>query len=291
VIVAHSSPHQEQGALPVTAPKGSVMPVKKDASGRRSVQAEIEVPGTAEDVWEAIATGSGISSWFVPTEVDGRAGGATISHFGPGNSMDSLATITEWDPPRRFVAGTTEGPGPVATEWTVDARGDGCIVRVVHSWSASTDEWDAQFEGHEKGWAAFFRILRLYLTHFRGQPGSAFQLMGVSKKTASEAWGRLTDSLGLADAAPGRRVHSPAGAPPLAGTVERIGTAEHPELLLRLDQPAPGLAHFFALSVGGRIYLPIRLYLYGERGPDAVARDEPLWQAWVAKHFKIGDVH
>ena len=44
------------------------MPVKKDSSGRRYVQAEVEVPGTPEQVWQAIATGPGISSWFVPTE-------------------------------------------------------------------------------------------------------------------------------------------------------------------------------------------------------------------------------
>ena len=53
------------------------MSVKKEASGRRSVQVEVEVPGTPEEVWQAIATGPGISSWFVPTrsEERGRAGG------------------------------------------------------------------------------------------------------------------------------------------------------------------------------------------------------------------------
>ena len=30
---------------------------------------EVEVPGTPEQVWNAIATGPGISSWFVPTEI------------------------------------------------------------------------------------------------------------------------------------------------------------------------------------------------------------------------------
>jgi len=38
------------------------MRVKKDASGRREVQVEVEVPGTPEEVWRAIATGPGISS-------------------------------------------------------------------------------------------------------------------------------------------------------------------------------------------------------------------------------------
>ena len=63
------------------------MSVKIDPSGRRSIQVEVEVPGTPEQVWEAIATGSGISSWFVPTEMEGRVGGIMTCHFAPG--MDS----------------------------------------------------------------------------------------------------------------------------------------------------------------------------------------------------------
>jgi uncharacterized protein YndB with AHSA1/START domain len=51
------------------------MSVKKEPNGRRSVQVEVEVPGTPEQVWQAIATGPGVSAWFVPTEVEGRIGG------------------------------------------------------------------------------------------------------------------------------------------------------------------------------------------------------------------------
>ncbi len=89
------------------------MSVKKDASGRRSVQAEVEVPGTPEEVWQAIATGPGITSWFVPSEVEEREGGAAVSHFGPGTSMDSVSTITAWDPPHRF-ATESQDLGPNA---------------------------------------------------------------------------------------------------------------------------------------------------------------------------------
>jgi len=42
--------------------QGAIMSVKKEASGRRSVQVEVEVSGTPEEVWQAIATGPGISS-------------------------------------------------------------------------------------------------------------------------------------------------------------------------------------------------------------------------------------
>src|SRR5262245_6329517 len=151
------------------------MPVKKDASGNRSVEAEVQVPGTPEEVWRAIATGKGVSSWFVPSTIEERVGGTAVTNFGPG--MESVATITAWNPPRSFVAETQEGPGKVATEWHVETRTGGtCVVRVVHRWFASTDKWDAEFEGHTFGWIGFFRLLRLYLMHFAGQRCSALQL-------------------------------------------------------------------------------------------------------------------
>ena len=134
--------------------------------------------------------------------------------------------------------------------------------------------------------ARFFRILRLYLTYFRGQPGSSLQLMGVAPEPKSEAWGALLDALGPVGAAVGARVSTAAGVPPLAGQVEHVGPSEFPEeLLLRLDQPAPGLAHLFAMPMAGQVVLPIRVYLYGDRAPEEVARQEPVWQAWLGAHF------
>ncbi|HLH24728.1 MAG TPA: SRPBCC domain-containing protein [Chloroflexota bacterium] len=265
------------------------MPVHKDPSGRRSVQAEVEVPGTPEEVWQAIVTGPGISSWFVPTQVEEREGGTVTANFGPG--MDSASTITLWDPPRRFVAESQDlGPNApsIATEWIVEARSGGrCVVRVVHSLFASADDWDGQLEGFEGGWPAFFRILRLYLAHFRGQPCTAFQTMGVAPEPTAQAWDALTGPLALTAAPEGQRVSTPTGAPPLAGLVERRGPPEYPELLLRLDQPAAGIAHLFALPMGGQVYLPLRVFLYGDQAPAAAVRAEPLWQAWMAERFPL----
>jgi uncharacterized protein YndB with AHSA1/START domain len=260
------------------------MPVKRDEQGRRYVQAEVDVPGTPEQVWEAIATGPGISSWFVPSEVDGRKGGKAISHFGPGSSMDSVATITEWDAPRRFVATSHDDPnGPeIATEWIVEARGGGtCTVRVVHSWFASTDDWDKQFEGHEAGWAEFFQILRLYLAHFAGQPSAMFQVMGETGMEAPAAWQSLSASLGIASPTEGERVASSGSAPGLAGRVVRVGAPAHPELLVHLDVPAPGIAHLFAMPMGGKTYLPMRMFVFGDDAAGVASREEPRWQQWM----------
>ena len=73
------------------------MSVKKEASGRRSVQVEVEVPGTPEEVWEAIATGRGVSSWFVPAEIVESKDGAparVVCHMGPGMVRQKRWTVS-----------------------------------------------------------------------------------------------------------------------------------------------------------------------------------------------------
>ena len=69
----------------------------------RSIELEIEVVGTPEEVWQAIATGPGISSWYVPHTVEEREGGAAVASFGPGPEMQIRrtgcgvgATPAEW---------------------------------------------------------------------------------------------------------------------------------------------------------------------------------------------------
>ena len=71
-----------------------------------------------------------------------------------------------------------------------------------------------------------------------------------------------------------------------AGQPNRDGSRLYPEeLLLRLDQPTPGLAHLFAMPMGGQVFLSLRIYLYGDRAAAAAAGDEPRWQAWISERF------
>lgn len=266
------------------------MSVKKEPSGRRSVQVEVEVPGTPEEVWQAIATGPGISSWFVPTRSDERAGGQVVCTFGPG--MDSPATITTWDAPHRFVAEGDMGmPGSpkVATEWTVEARAGGkCVVRVVHSLFASTDDWDNQLDGLEQGWPTYFRILRLYLENFKGMACSPMQFVGFSTDPEAKAWNNAGGDLGLLDVAQGQTWRAPDGFPPMTGVVDSLGQAMHANTaLLRLDTPAPGTAYIGAFSCGGMVMVCMSVYLYGDNAKAAVERDEPTWQKWMDERFPM----
>jgi uncharacterized protein YndB with AHSA1/START domain len=268
------------------------MSMKKEASGRRSVQVEVEVPGTPEEVWAAIATGPGISSWFVPTRSEERQGGQVISTFGPG--MDCPATITVWEAPKRFVAeGTMGAPGSptVATEWSVEARGGGvCLVRVVHSLFASTDDWDNQLDGLEQGWPTYFRILRMYLANFKGMPGacSAMQFVGFSSDPESKAWEKAGGALGLLKLTEGQKWTAPDGFPRMAGVVDSLGQGMHSNtVLLRLDTPAPGTAYAGAFSCGGMVMVCLSVYLYGPKAKTAVDRDEPIWQKWMGERFPV----
>ena len=266
------------------------MSVKKEASGRRSVQVEVEVPGTPEEVWQAIATGPGISSWFVPAEFEEEGGKpvALTLNFGPG--MESRSVVTAWEPLRTWAAqsdGWIPGSPPIANEWTVEARGGGvCIVRIVHSLFASTDDWDSQLEGTESGWPAFFRTLRIYLTHFRGLSSATKQWMAPAAGTEADAWETLTAALGLKDLSVGQRWTARAGVPALSGVVEYLSQRPY-DALLRIDQPGPGVAAFGAVNFGGQSLVAMTFYLYGDQAARTVAQATPLWDGWIQEHFPM----
>lgn len=260
------------------------MSVKKEAPTRQAVQLEFEVPGTPEQVWHAIATGQGISSWFVPSEVDERQGGAVAFHLGPG--MESSGTVTVWEPPRHFAYEEPDwspGAPPLATEFTIEARsGRTCVVRLVHSLFGSDEDWSDQFDGFEAGWASFFDVLRLYLTEFFGQECSSFRLMGSRPGSESDAWDALTQTLAITSGRRGDRWRTPSTVPPVGGIIERAGKGKHiHELLVRLDEPAPGIALIGAYTWGGSTHAAISFFFFGDRASAAASRDEPLWQAWM----------
>jgi uncharacterized protein YndB with AHSA1/START domain len=264
------------------------MPIRKDKPGVRSVEIPVELSGTPEQVWKAIATGPGISSWFVPTEVEEREGGVIKFHLGPG--MDSVGTVTEWKPPFKFAYEERDwapNAPPLATELTIEARSGGtCVLRLVHSLFASGDEWNDQLEGFESGWEVFFLILQLAFTFFRGQPCTNVFVLGESALAESKVWELMSASLGLKKAKKGDRRAAPSGVPPFDGVVERVSDGRpHHEVLLRTEKPAPGLVSLGAFTWGGKVHVAIRLYYYGDDFADAAAWSESRWRAWMKQTF------
>jgi uncharacterized protein YndB with AHSA1/START domain len=264
------------------------MAVRKDDSGRRWVEMEFLVPGTPEQVWDAIATGPGMGAWFTEASVDEFVGGTVTFHFGDG--VTSSGPVTAWEPPVRFgyeeVGWSGEAP-PVATEVVVTSRsGDQCVVRMVHSLFTDRDDWDDELESFEGGWPVFFSVLRLYLRHFGGRPAAPVRVMAPCGTDAGRAWADLTAALNLAGANVGERRAAPPGAPALGGDVELIHQdLENRYLVMRLDEPAAGIAVIGVHCMPGAETASISLFLYGDDTaddlPGVAAGQKRTWEAWL----------
>jgi uncharacterized protein YndB with AHSA1/START domain len=250
-------------------------------SDDRSLELEIEVPGTPEEVWQAIATGPGISSWYVPHTVEEREGGAANASFGAGPEMQIAGRVAAWEPPHRVVFEGRDAEPGLAFEWLVEARdGGSCIVRLVNTGFGTGEEWDAQYDGMTEGWQLFLLNLKLHLTHFAGQTATTMLPTAMWSGPRAQTWATVTDALGLPAApAVGERVKVTADdAPAMTGTVADVAPWR---LALVVDEPAPGTAFLAAEGAGDQVGVSIWSYLYGPEGAAAVERDGPRWQQWL----------
>lgn len=150
---------------------------RPDPDGRTEHRMErtYRVPANPEEVWEAIATAEGISSWMAPTRLDPRVGGEVSFDFG---DLTSTGIVTDYTPPTRFayeepwpvaerpedvdpdmarwfesigvplsrVSEDLRRVSPVATEFLVEsASGGSCVIRVVTSAYGSGADWEDEF--------------------------------------------------------------------------------------------------------------------------------------------------
>jgi uncharacterized protein YndB with AHSA1/START domain len=253
------------------------------AAEQRSIELEVEVVGTVEEVWRAIATGPGISSWYVPHVVEERTGGAASASFGEGPEMQIPGRVVAWEPPHRikFDGGDEEG---LAFEWLVEAKDGGtCIVRLINSGFGTGGDWDGQFDGMSEGWKLFMLNLQLHLEHFRNQNATSLLPMAQWPGNRATTWAKLTTALGIASAPQvGQHVAvSAPDAPPLGGTVVEAASWR---MALVLDSPCPGTAFIAVEGTGDEMGVSIWSYLYGPQSEAIAECDRPRWQQWLDDH-------
>ena len=250
-------------------------------SDERRIEVEVEVPGTPEEAWDAIATGQGITAWFMPAEVEGRVGGSVIHRH--GEDMASEGRIVGYDAPHRFAYEEEYEGQTLATEFLVEARSGGtCVVRVVTSGFGDDDAWERAIESFGAGWRQALLSLRLYLTHFAGEPAASIVAGGMASGDAEQVWSELTSVLGIpASARAGERVEATGrGVPRLAGRVE-----EHAErmLTLLLDEPARGIGFVGVGGPGDEVFAFVRAQLFGPEAKEVAAREQDAWRELLAR--------
>jgi uncharacterized protein YndB with AHSA1/START domain len=260
----------------------------------RSIELDVEVPGPPEQVWDAIATGPGIGSWFVPAEVDGRTGGKMILHF--GGAGDSISTIEIWDPPYRLIErDDEEHRGQLfTTEFRIEANDDGetCTVWLVHDGFGTDMTWDAEIEQTERGWEVFLHNLRLYRTFFPQQYASPISAIAATAGPRTAAWAKLAEALRLpTELKDGERVDTSRveGAPQLVGVVDRVVDrvvgGDAPLVTIMIEQPLPGYAILGADGDDSMAFVNLSAYLFGDLASDIAGREQPRWQEWMSATF------
>ncbi len=259
----------------------------------------VELPGTPEQVWDAIATGNGITSWFLPTDVEEREGGAIVLHM--SDDLSSPGTITGWDPPHRLayvepdwasVAGHPQAPvTPLATEFLIEAQSGGtCVLRVVSSAFGIGEAWEQEFlDEAATAWLPYFDNLRLYLTHFVGQRVTPLAVSADMSRSADAAWPALRRAVGADEVGQQVKVRD------VVGQVERVSGGSHPtELLLRVTDPVPGFLSVGAYDIGdlaigeGVAVAFLRGYLFSPDAPDYVERETSAWKDWLDEVVSVG---
>jgi uncharacterized protein YndB with AHSA1/START domain len=256
-------------------------------SSERRIEIEVEVPATPEHAWEAIATGPGVTAWFMPTDVEGRVGGSVVHHYGADAS--SSGEVIAYESPRRFAYEEEFSPGedeagarPIATEFQIEARSGGmCVVRVVVSGFGEGDAWERAVESFSGGWRQALLSLRLYLTRFRGEAVGSINTSDTVTGAKDEIWDAFTRALGLPSAPrPRDRIATGAGdVPTLAGAVEEV---DETMITLLLDQPGRGIGCFAAGGPGDEIFTIVRAQLFGPDAAEIAAREQKAWEAWFA---------
>lgn len=246
------------------------------------LESSVEVPGRPEQVWAAIATADGISSWFLPTDVEEHEGGAIVVHMG---ETDSPGTITGWEPPYRLEYAEPEwatlagqdahSVTPLVSEFIVEAQSGGtCVVRVVSSAFGTGADWEQEFfTDMEKNWLPYFDNLCLYLTHFPGQRATTMEVSTDVPGAPGQVFLAMRAALGA------EAVGKPVDTRGVSGQVERI---DDNQLLLRLTDPVPGLLGFVAFDKGnGFTMAAIQGWLFSQDAAGFVEREWTAWQDWL----------
>jgi uncharacterized protein YndB with AHSA1/START domain len=242
----------------------------------------LEIPASADQVWHAIATAEGVTSWFLPHEIEGRVGGRLVVHMG---ETDSVGQVTAWDPPRRFayeedlatLLGRSEADiTPLATEFLVEAQSGGtCVVRVVSSAFGTGADWEDEFfDELGRYWPPFFELLRLYAARFAGER-PATRTVEVEIAAPPEAVHRaMARALGVTGSG------QPIDALGMSGTTLRV---EAPYTMVEVADPAPGYAAVGALpgQASDQTLAQVRAWFFGETADKALDACEPQWQAWL----------
>jgi hypothetical protein len=265
------------------------MSVKKDASGRRSIQVDSRgarhagrgLAGNCDRTrhlgvvcarrirrreWQARRRHVGFRSGY----------GLTFRRHG----VES-ASITS---PEKAQAGCRAHRRSPPSSVLKRARAATCVVRIVQSLFASTDDWDGQLTGAEEGWPGITRVLRIYLSHFprtglrhHAPHGTCRQAPPLRRGTTLTTSRRRSRARAL-----GQRWCRTQPAPRrLRGVADHISDQSIGRTCWCSIRRGLAPPHSAPSSSATMVMATLTCYMYGDQAAEHVARETPRWQTWM----------
>lgn len=237
---------------------------------------QADVDATPEEIWQAIATGPGIDSWFMGrADVEPGPDGSVRIDFG---GYAPAHEVTAWEPGKRLAYGTEpEHDGRfVAYEFLLEGRDRASTtLRVVASGFLPGDDWADEFEAMSRGHEMFFQTLFEYLAHFAGRTAIPVTAFGPPAADWERAWATLHAELGL---------------------TARVAPGDGVRLRLADGAAEDGVVYYVnADTLGIRTDGALIRFLRGFRGPmiaahhvfadDAHRHTDAAWHAWLTRVF------
>ncbi len=229
----------------------------------KSIDLEIEIDSSPEQVWDAISQAEGLKRWFpLDASVEAGQGGSMTWSWGPG--CEGIAEIGVWEKGRRIQL--IEGPAgpestPILTEFLIESRAGKTVLRLVNSGFAPGEDWADYIETLDSGWRYFLWNLKHYLERHPGTPRRMVWSREKSALAREEAWERLLGPGGLAETS-----HPPTTGEPVtlwSGHTGILKQVRHP---IHFAAVFPDLNHavlFLEFEPGATFHLGVWLSLYG----------------------------
>lgn len=235
---------------------------------------EAELPATPEQVWDAIATGPGITSWFLGrTEVEAGAVRTVFGDYKPELPVSAA------DRPSRFAYGSEPAPDGrfIAYEFLIGARdGGSAVIRTVTSGFLPGEDWSDEYEAMTLGTDFYFQTLIAYLTSFADRHARPVTVFGPEGRDWGRTRAAILRRLGMADpVAVGDPVH--ASLPGIGRVDGAVYAVNATTLGVRTDD---ALLRFIAGFGKGHIAGHL-LFGPGEGGPGSASDETETWRVWM----------